>query len=43
MAYNPMMYNPYGQQQQIPQQAFTQQAQPTQGMIWVDGEMEAKG
>ena len=43
MAYNPMMYNPYGQQQQIPQQAFTPRAQPTQGMIWVDGEMEAKG
>lgn len=47
MAYNPSMYGyggsygtNYGQQ---PMQQTFSQAQPLQGMIWVDGEAEAKG
>lgn len=51
MAYNPALYgnygmygNPYGQfPQQTTQQASYTPVQPTQGMVWVDGETEAKG
>lgn len=51
MAYNPAMYgsygmygNTYGQYQQQPvQQATYQPMQPSGGMVWVDGETEAKG
>lgn len=52
MAYNPGMYNPYGMTNnsygQYPQQSSMQQAsyapmQTSMGMVWVDGEAEAKG
>lgn len=49
MAYNPAIYNPYGsygnpysQYPQQNQQAYTV-SQATQGIVWVDGEAEAKG
>ena len=40
MAYNPSMYG-YGGYQQLQQTGFYPQ-QATPGMVWVDGEMEAK-